>query len=270
MKALLGITTYSNKLYIQRCIEDITTRTLYPHDIYVHHNKSEDDPQQVVRRSVETKARYLCSSSSLNLSTAINRVLEASRDSQYEFAVYCNDDISVPPPVDGFCWLAALAEFFSLHPEIGAVSPTWAFGESTGLDHYSAQVHNWSKTRGMSITSPGIQGFCVGFSRKLLNTLFAQGYLFDDRFPLMWEDCELLYRVHKLGFKSAIYDYIPFYHYGSQTVGSLRETNSFYQRGKTLFHELTGAPQASIWTVSNSIYRYKINSNDRWILHGVP
>lgn len=258
---LIAITVYGANTFVEKCLDSIlqNTPSISSDDIYVFHNKAQDDTEFKVKAIVEQRGcKYNSSPVSLHMAQSVNNALRPAFDKEYNYVVYCNDDIAPPKP-SSMDWLSAMKSFLDARPEYGIISPMW-----------DDRCGTWNPDNTKNLT-PGVQGFCLMFRKTLLNALKNNnGYVFNEQYPLMWEDCELLYRIHKLGFKSGIYDSIPFYHFGSQTVSTIRESQTYYQTGKALFHQMTGAPtNVTQWTVSNAIYCYKMKPEENWTYFGV-
>jgi GT2 family glycosyltransferase len=213
--------------YLQRTVESIRRKTIYPdYEIVLVDNQSEEPATHAYYEQLRSdrRIRFVNFNEEFNYSRANNLgAAVASGD----FLLFLNNDIEILEPD----WLDELARWAEL-PEIGAVGTKLLFPDGTiqhagvvlGMEghashvFYGAHEHhggifgsvNWYRNF-MAVT-----GACVMIPTRV----FDQVGGFDEKYVLAFSDIEICLRIHLEGFRVLYTPFARIRHFEGQSRGS--------------------------------------------------
>lgn len=278
MGRVLTVTTvYGNNTFVDQCQRDLVRSTLYPHDRLIFNDKASDQSISFLTAlAKETQSVLQYDRTNIGVSKLLNRVTKEYL-TQYDYFVILNDDVGFPDPEDGKDWLGSLIEFAESN-DLAACSPDWFWvghEVSNPLQYFKSVTVGWSK-KPIAPKGPGVQGYCWVIKSATIKELIERdGYFANERIWFSWLDCEIVWRIHRRCNKKTAVANIPFYHWGSKTVGELNKNPSElpteYFEGRAIFFGLANPPSVpdvphQYWEVSNSIYCYREDPSQPWKL----
>ncbi|RKO65548.1 glycosyltransferase family 2 protein [Desulfofundulus salinus] len=195
------------------CLENIIKYTPEPVEIIVVDNGSTDGIREYLRSVSEI--RLLENGRNLGFAAACNRGLAVARG---DYLLLLNNDTLVTPG-----WLSGLISHLKKYPGAGLVGPLSNCGGVTQtmpvappsldrLEEFSRRLA--LQNRGQCRPVPVLSGFCLLFTRRVLNTIGG----LDPRFnPGNFEDDDFCLRARLAGFVLLVAADVFVYHFGQRT-----------------------------------------------------
>jgi GT2 family glycosyltransferase len=238
--------TYNSRIEIERFVlslSDLLRSYSIDAETRIWDNASSDGTAQYLLSSQKTlpalRMSLKLSSKNVGLSKAVNSEIA---NSSGEWVLLCNPDIEFSGEVP------KLLKYASCHPEYGVVpdlknpdgtaqrsihrrfpSFTRIFFEYTSLGRYSSLLlpfvrndYKYSHTEFVSpsvIEQPG--GTFLLLHKKTLDRLSRDGQLYDERFPVFWNDVDLSMRARVEGVKFVILPEVRILHGFGHSVKTL-------------------------------------------------
>lgn len=195
----------------------------------------------------------------------LSMVLEAT-----DYVAILNDDVGFPLPASYGCWLELLIKELNKDNKLCIISPNTHWSKDNLLENFYKETQinlDNSKTR------VGMSGSCFILKGDTVEDFTHNGkQLFDETYECQWEEVDMLFRLHKSGWKSKIIESIPIWHKGSKTISSVDPTWIEYQyiNGKNIFHNKTGIENYGDvghvnFEVRDGIFKQRRNSSEQWI-----
>jgi N-acetylglucosaminyl-diphospho-decaprenol L-rhamnosyltransferase len=238
--------TYNSRIEIERFVlslSDMLRRYSIDAETRIWDNASSDGTAQYLLSAQKTlpdlRMRLELSSKNVGLSKAVNSEIASSGG---EWVLLCNPDVEFSGEVP------TLLKYASSHPEYGVVpdlknpdgttqrsihrrfpSFTRICFEYTSLGRYSSLllpfVRNDYKYSHTEFSSPGVieqpGGTFLLLHRKTLDRLSKDGQLYNERFPVFWNDVDLSMRARVEGVKFVILPEVRILHGFGHSVKSL-------------------------------------------------
>jgi len=238
--------TYNSRQEIERFLLSLS-HVLKSHSIEVEtriwDNASSDGTREYLQFSQRTlrvpRMTLNLSPKNVGLSKAVNSEIASSNG---EWVLLCNPDVEFSNEV------TRILDYASSHPQYGVVPDlknpdgttqrsihrrfpnfTRIFFEYTSLGRYSSRllpfVRNDYKYSHQKFTGPSIieqpGGTFLLFHRNTLDLLLRDGRLFDERFPVFWNDVDMSMRARVEGVKFVIVPEVRILHGFGHSVKSL-------------------------------------------------
>lgn len=218
--------------FTARCLGSVFKYTPEPVEIIVVDNGSTDGTREYLR-SVPG-IRLLENGRNLGFAAACNRGLAVARSN---YLLLLNNDTLVTPG-----WLSGLISHLQKYPGAALVGPLSNCGGATQtmpvalpslgrLEEFSRRLA--SQNRGQCRPVPVLSGFCLLFTRRVLNTIGG----LDPRFhPGNFEDDDFCLRARLAGFMLLAAADVFVYHFGQRTfTGEGMDYRAVLQAGWEIF-----------------------------------
>lgn len=230
----LIIPTRNNYKFIQRCIESIIEKTIYPnYDIIIVDNGSDDVAvlDYLNFLSTDPRIRILKDDGPFNHSRLNNAAVKIAKG---EVLGLLNDDIEVISPD----WLSEMVSH-ALQPKVGAVGAKLLYRNNTlqhagtvlgmfGLvDHACKHLprnHTGYFGRVALVSSfSAVTAACLIIKKSLFEVV---GGFDEDNLPTDFNDVDFCLRVRALGFRNVYTPFAELYHFESATRGYDKTLNT--------------------------------------------
>lgn len=238
-------------------------RNDYPNfEVIVVDNGATPETREVIAR-LPGKVRVVRSEENLGFPGGCNLGVAQAEG---EIIALLNDDAEARPD-----WLRELVGALTQSPDVGLVGslvlePDGEHIQSAGCRFYSnyLNIHldkgqSWFEAPGEPVERDSVMGAAVAIRRDLLEAL---GGLAECYFPGYYEDCELCYRLRRLGYRILLVPSARVVHYEKQTIREDEDYFRVYHRNRWQFI-LRNLPPGEIVEVCAAEIGWAVNIT-RW------
>ena len=230
------IPSKDNYPILRQCIDSIKKFTTYTnYEIVVVDNGSSEKNRKLIKQYlVENDCTYIYEKIPFNFSRMCNI---GAQKAQKKYFLFLNDDIEIFEED----WLDRLIGQ-AMQENVGAVGAKLFYPMSTIIQHAGAANinaepgHNFAGKNDQNIYYFGFNRFdynvsCVtGACLMIDKDVFDQAGGFDEDFAVAYNDVDLCFRVHELGYYIVMRQDVYAYHYESLSRGSdLEDDNKFFR-----------------------------------------
>ena len=193
------------------------------YDIFIADTGSSNEEKETIKQRYENTNVKLIEFDYYNFAKINNEVVRDHIGSEYEFLLFCNNDIKLLNNV-----VYGMLKTFKEKPKTGTIGCRLHFGDNT-VQHDGIMLYNRNKTNNVQVTHHGLGNYFnysigekkdVGSTGALLGvrkTTFIKSGLFNEKYTNCFEDVELNLKLLTMGFENIYDGTLVAYHYESQT-----------------------------------------------------
>ncbi|HHH40548.1 MAG TPA: glycosyltransferase family 2 protein [Chloroflexi bacterium] len=238
------IPNWNGAHHLPDCLESLR-RQRYPRfEVIVADNGSTDGSQALLARRYP-EVRLLALGENRGFAGACNAGMQAARG---EIVVLLNNDTEADPG-----WLAAIADGFARHPEVGIIASKMRLFDRREVLHTAGDFYRldgipgnrgvWERDEGQYDEEGYVFSACGG-SAAYRRTMLREIGLLDEAFFYSCEDVDLAWRAQLAGWRVLYLPQALVYHKLSATGGGV--TASFYD-GRNFIYLLAKDYPGSLW-----------------------
>ncbi len=251
-KALLIIISYNQLEYTRQCIESIRKNTIYPHQILIVDNCSNQETVAYLNfLKNQDIVEVIFNKENQGWIGGVNQGL-AYRDSPY----YCvmNNDIVVYPG-----WLKEMVSIAEKEKNIGLVNPEWEVSKKYKKSYQDFFEEKIFPEKGLYIETDWMRGFCFLIKQSVvqhiggLDKVYGAGY---------YDDWDYSVRAIQAGYKCVRARGAFVYHCKNITFAGLLkkfEYDENFNRNKALFYNRWGRPLRVLVIYTEDLMLHKEN-----------